>query len=272
MRLSELPFFSFINPSFSKKMQSTFTVVRKQKGETILPFGEDVPGLYIIAEGEVFVYARSSEIQIATLTSGSSFGEMSLIENESSSATLKAGSDKVILLLCKREIFNKLLAEDFVFSAAFYKGAAQILSTRLRNTNMRIETEMDKGRTVIQNMIDKDGVLAKLGHTQFSLNDTGESMIAKLANLLPSLENIKHDMPNAAESLDNIRSTIKQVLTIDSQGFDLISQQMDQINQYLINIQRIMSGLDIHEVKGDKNIFQIDKKRYENDEDAITFF
>jgi|GEM_PF-1539264 len=272
LRLSDLPFFNFINPSFSKKMQSTFTIVKKVKGDTIVRFGEEVPGLYVIAEGEVNVFARTSDIQIATLKSGSSFGEMSLIENETSSATLKAASDKVIMLLCKREVFTRLLSEDFVFAAAFYKGAAHILSSRLRNTNDRVETEMDKGRTVIQNMIDKDGVLAKLGHTQFSLNDTGESMISKLANLLPNLEKIKSDMPHAADSLDVIRNTIKQVLTIDSQSFDLISQQMDQINQYLINMQRIMSGLDIHEVRGDKNIFQIDKERREDDEDAITFF
>jgi CRP/FNR family transcriptional regulator len=272
LRLSELPFFNFISSSFSKKMRPTFSIVKRSKGETILNFGDDVPGLFVIAEGEVEVYARTSDIMIATLANGSSFGEMSLIENETSSATLKAGSDKVIMLLCKRDVFNKLLAEDFVFSAAFYKGAAQILSSRLRNTNTRIESEMDKGRTVIHKMIDKDGVLAKLGLTQFSLNDTGESMISKLANLLPDIENIKNEMPHASDSLDTIRNTIKQVLTIDSQSFDLISQQMDQINQYLINIQRIMSGLDIHEVKGDKNIFQIDKTRHEDDEDAITFF
>ena len=272
LRLSELPFFNFINPSFAKKMGHAFTIIRKKKGDSIINYGEDVPGLFIIAEGEVDVYARTSEIYIAKLTMGSSFGEMSLIEHETSSATLKAGSENVILLLCKRDIFNKMLSDDFVFSAAFYKGAAEMLSQRLRNTNLRIENEMNKGQTVIHKMVDKDGVLAKLGHTQFSLNDTGESMIAKLAELLPNLEKLKNSLPGSGEAVDNIRNTIKQVLTIDSQSFDLISQQMDQINQYLINIQRIMSGLDIHEVKGDKNIFNIDKARQETDEDAITFF
>ncbi|MDH4200812.1 MAG: cyclic nucleotide-binding domain-containing protein [Spirochaetia bacterium] len=272
LKLSELPFFSFVNSSFTKKMQAAFIIIRKKKGEDIVKYGENVPGLYVIAEGKVEVYARTSDIHIATLESGSTFGEMSLIENETSSATLKAADEKVTLLLCKRDVFNKLLSEDFVFAAAFYKGASQILSSRLRNTNLRIEDEMDKGRTVIQNMVEKDGVFAKLGYTQYSINDTGESMIGKLVNLLPSLDMLKQDIPSAADSLDTIKNTIKQVLTIDSQSFDLISQQMDQINQYLINMQRIMSGLDIHEVKGDKNIFKIDKQRQEDDADAITFF
>jgi CRP-like cAMP-binding protein len=272
LKLSDLPFFSFVTPSFSKKMATAFTVVKKKAGDTILKYGENVPGLYIIAEGKVDVFARHSDIIIASLESGSTFGEMSLIENESSSATLKASSERLTLLLCKREVFTRLLSEDFVFAAAFYKGASEILSSRLRNTNLRIETEMDKGRAVIQNMVDKEGVFAKLGYTQFSLNDTGETMISKLAELLPLLEKIKKEIPEVPESLENIRNTIKQVLTVDSQSFDLISQQMDQINQYLINIQRIMSGLDIHEVKGDKNIFHIDKKRHGEEEDAITFF
>lgn len=272
LRLSELPFFSFVNSSFTRKMQTAFTIEKKKKGDVILNYNDDVPGLYVIAEGKVDVYARQTDILIATLEPGSTFGEMSLIENESSSATLKASTDRVILLLCKRELFNKLLGEDFVFAAAFYKGAAQILSSRLRNTNIRIENEMDKGRTVIQNMIEKDGVLAKLGYTQYSLNDTGESMVGKLAMLLNNVDSLKSEMPQAAQSLDQIKSTITQVLTIDSQSFDLISQQMDQINQYLINMQRIMSGLDIHEVTGDKNIFSINMKKHMDDEDAITFF
>jgi len=272
LKLSDLPFFSFVNAPLSKKLQTAFTLEKRLKGDTVLNFGENVPGLYIIADGEVTVFARKSDIQIATLTSGATFGEMSLIENETSSATLKVSSEKVIMLLCKREYFAKLLSEDFVFAAAFYKGAAQILSKRLRDTNTRIESEMEKGRTVIRNMIDKDGVIAKLGHTQYSLNDTGGNMITKLASLLPDLDQIKKNIPQATDTLDTIKNTIRQVLTIDSQSFDLISQQMDQINQYLVNMQRIMNGLDIHEVQGDKNIFQIDKKQRDNDEDAITFF
>lgn len=271
VRLAEIPFFNFVNPSFAKKLVTTFSIVKKNKGDLIVEYGSEVPGFYLLAEGAVDVYAQKSNILITTLQSGSTFGEMSLIEDEDSSATLKAASDDTILLLCKKELFSKLLAEDFVFAAAFYRGAALILSKRLRNTNFKVEEEMEKGRTVIRDMVDSDGIIAKLGHTQGSLNVTGENMIQKLSDLLPTLDVLSTQISDTA-SIDQLKATIKNVLTIDSQNFDIISQQMDQINQHLINIQRLMSGLDIHDVKGDSKIFEVQHERTAEDEDAITFF
>ena len=271
VRLAEIPFFNFVNPSFAKKLVTTFSIIKKNKGDLIVKYGENVPGFYLLAEGSVDVFAQQSDILITTLQEGSTFGEMSLIEDDTASATLKAGEDNTILLLCKKELFSKLLSDDFVFAAAFYRGAALILSQRLRNTNFKVEEEMEKGRTVIRDMVDSDGIIAKLGHTQGSLNVTGESMVQKLSELLPLLDSMTTQIQDSTH-VDQLKSTIKNVLTIDSQNFDIISQQMDQINQHLINIQRLMSGLDISEVKGDARIFEVQRERSADDEDAITFF
>jgi len=275
LKLSEIPFFGFVNPSLAKKMVNAFTIEKYPRGEPLLNYSDTVPGFYIIAEGEVDVLSKNQDILITTLVEGNSFGEMSLLENETSSASLIPKTDCVVLL-CKKELFQELLKEDFVFSAAFYKGAALILSNRLRNTNLMVEKEIEKGRTVIKNMTHEGGVLEKLGHTQYSLNDTGETMIAKLTGILPKLDQIKghsDGVPQAAATMiDDLKKEIKNILLIDSQSFDIISQQMDQINQHILNVQRILKGLEIDTVKGDANIFQVERKRSEEDEDAITFF
>ena len=113
IKITELPLFNYISPSFSKELVKTFSIIKKKKDEIILHYGDEVSGLYLIAEGEIDVIARTSDIYITTLEKGSTFGEMSLLENETSSATLKAKTD-VVILLCKREEFNRLLSENFV--------------------------------------------------------------------------------------------------------------------------------------------------------------
>jgi len=269
IKITDVPFFADIAPSYAKDLVKTFSIVKVLKDDIILNLDDPVPGFFLIAEGKVNVFAADFEALITTLDVGSTFGEMSLLENENSSACLQAAEDAV-LLLCDRKSFENLLSENFVFSAAFYKGASKVLSSRLRSTNLLVETEMNRGRRVIRNMLDENGVIAKLGLTQGSLNDTGESMVSKLADLLPTIEKLGADIPNSDEELDEIKKTIKHVLTIDSQNFDIISQQMDQINQHLVNIQRLMQGMDIHDIKGDSNIFNIEKDK--SGEDEITFF
>ncbi|MES0490675.1 MAG: cyclic nucleotide-binding domain-containing protein [Leptospirales bacterium] len=269
IKLTDVPFFADIAPSYAKDLVNTFSIVRVRKDDMILNLEDPVPGFFLIAEGSVNVFAADFEVLITTLDTGSTFGEMSLLENENSSASLQAAEDSV-LLLCDRKSFQKVLSENFVFSAAFYKGASKVLSSRLRSTNTMVETEMNRGRRVIRNMMDDHGVIAKLGFTQGSLNNTGESMVSKLADLLPVIDKLGSDVPSTGGEIDEIKKTIRHVLTIDSQNFDIISQQMDQINQHLVNIQRLMQGMDMHDIKGDSNIFNIEKDK--SDEDEITFF
>jgi len=271
IKITELPLFNYVSPSFSKELVKTFTIIKKKKDDIILKYGEEVSGLYLLVEGEIDVIARTSDIYITTLDKGSTFGEMSLLENETSSATLKAKTD-VVMLLCNKDEFNRLLQENFVFAAAFYRGAAKILSKRLRDTNLKVESEMDKGRVVIHDMVKEKGILYKIGHTQYSINDTGESLITKLTNLLPIMDKLASEIPDKAVELKELKASIKNVITVDSQNFDIISQQMDQINQHLTNIHRSINGLDNNSVKGDAKIFDIQKTRDAEDEDAITFF
>lgn len=272
IRLAEIPFFHYVNPSFAKKLGSIFTIAVKEAGETVLEYGQNVPGFYLVAEGKIDVYARNSNVHITTLEVGSTFGEMSLIDKETSSATLKA-AERCVMIECNQDKFAELLSDDFVFAAAFYKGAAHIISNRLRDTNNLIEEEMEKSRTVIEDMVRDDGIIEKIGHTQGSLNNTGESMISKLTALLPACDELKAEGGDIGVKTDAMKKSIKDIITIDSQNFDIISQQMDQINQHLINIQRLMSGLDIHEVSGDTRIFEIKHdQKGADDEDAITFF
>jgi pSer/pThr/pTyr-binding forkhead associated (FHA) protein len=79
-------------------------------GDTIMEEGTKGTSAYVILSGIAKVYKRtkSSEIVVATLSSGQVFGEMGLIEDRPRSATVRAFSDLKARII-NREQFNKLL-------------------------------------------------------------------------------------------------------------------------------------------------------------------
>jgi len=89
-------------------------------GENILNQGEEGSSFYIIKSGrvDVFVLKGVREVNVARLSAGSFFGEMSFLTGERCNATIKAGTDCVIEVLSHDVLgrileSNSRLAEDF---------------------------------------------------------------------------------------------------------------------------------------------------------------
>ena len=99
IKLSNIPFFRYIPPRASKELASSYKVVSKKKGDNIVLYGDDVSGLFVIIAGKVDVYTEKFKTRLAALGPGSSFGEMSLIDNLMSSANIRAAEDNTKLLL-----------------------------------------------------------------------------------------------------------------------------------------------------------------------------
>lgn len=77
-----------------EKLAGMMTLKTYAKGETIVQEGDDSASLFFILEGNVSVMVKGgkqgSEQRIATLTAGHSFGEMSLIDHQHRSASIRA--------------------------------------------------------------------------------------------------------------------------------------------------------------------------------------
>lgn len=115
-------------------------------GEDIFTQNDQARALYIISYGSVRIQKESSSgkvITVATLGSGSHFGEMALVDSEprSASATVIEKSEIMILEYSK---LLELLRSDLAIGASFYKELARFLCGRLRITTNDLSFARDK--------------------------------------------------------------------------------------------------------------------------------
>lgn len=114
-------------------------------GQTIIEEGELGDSVYVIVSGEVEVIRRDAggELKtIAVLGPRDFFGEMSLIDKEYRSATVRArGADVELLQLTAENLttFRKQHRDGFTFVVI---NIARTLSSRLREANTRLAARL----------------------------------------------------------------------------------------------------------------------------------
>ena len=95
--------------------------------------------MFVVAEGEVAVSRKDGgiSVELARLAPGAFFGEMSLIDKEYRSASVRAASDARLLQLTNENlhIFAKNYRNGFTWVVV---NIARVLSSRLREVNRRL--------------------------------------------------------------------------------------------------------------------------------------
>lgn len=109
---------------------------RRKKGDVIIEENALGQALYLVETGQVKVLKGEgkSQEELAILGRGQLFGEMSLVEDDLTSASVVAATE-VDLLVIHRAEFERLLANDQTLALKVYKTFCNILSERLRRTS-----------------------------------------------------------------------------------------------------------------------------------------
>ena len=109
-------------------------------GEILFSEGDMGDALLIIESGGVDLYkkeASGSELKIATLPAGSVLGEMTLINIEHRSATVRAVGNTAAVYLTNR-VLSEIFNEDRELFIVILLNITRILSKRLRQTNEKL--------------------------------------------------------------------------------------------------------------------------------------
>jgi len=136
--IRRVPLFALLTASQGELVADSVVKRRYKRGEVVVEQGQKTNTLYIILTGRVRVITsdkRGREVILATLQPGDYIGEMSLIDNQAHSATVRAEVQTDMLTLGRAE-FARCLPENSSMSYAIMRGLVQ----RLRQADRKIES------------------------------------------------------------------------------------------------------------------------------------
>ncbi len=115
-------------------LQTTGKTEQIPAGKVLIEEGQFVNTFYIVLLGTLTVYLSSADNrEIARLGSGEVLGEMSLVDDRPSAATVRAAEQSIVLAISHHQLARKL-DQDEGFASRFYRAIAIFLSSRLRST------------------------------------------------------------------------------------------------------------------------------------------
>ena len=136
-QLAELPLFSSLARTPREAIAEGSELQKASRGEILIREEEIATrAFFVILEGSARVAVtgpEGREAVLAFLEEGDFFGEMSLLDGDPRSATVRASTD-VKLLLLRRQVFLDLLSKHPEIAL----GLLSELSSRLRNANRKI--------------------------------------------------------------------------------------------------------------------------------------
>ena len=136
--IRRVPLFSMLTNEQAQGIADSIVKRRFRRGELVIEAGRKSNALFILLTGRARVIAadaRGREVILAGLQAGDYVGEMSLIDNEPHSATVRTEVQSDMLVLGRPE-FARCLPENSSLSYAIMRGLVQ----RLRNADRQIES------------------------------------------------------------------------------------------------------------------------------------
>ena len=136
--IRRVPLFSMLTNDQAQSIADSVVKRRFRRGEIIVEHGKKSNALFILLNGRARVLtsdSRGREVILAVLEPGDYLGEMSLIDNDPHSATVRAEVQTDVLVLGRTE-FARCLPENSSLSYAIMRGLVQ----RLRNADRQIES------------------------------------------------------------------------------------------------------------------------------------
>ena len=136
--IRRVPLFSMLTNEQARAVADGVVKRRYRRGEIVVEQGKKSNALFILLNGRARVLtsdSRGREVILAVLEAGDYVGEMSLIDNQSHSATVRCEVQSDMLILGRPE-FARCLPENSSLSYAIMRG----LVSRLRAADRQIES------------------------------------------------------------------------------------------------------------------------------------
>jgi len=132
--LKNVPLFSTMPPDTLAWVAEAAEEVNYLAGQTIFDKGSRGDRMYVIADGSVIIH--DEEKNLAELPQEAFFGELSILDGETRSASARAKSD-CLLLVISQNSFRRILSKQFDVTDSLLK----ILVRRIREQSAQIQKQ-----------------------------------------------------------------------------------------------------------------------------------
>lgn len=136
-RLREIGIFGGLTDDVLTRLAEKLKPIRVMPGDLLFKEGDPARELYVVIDGEVEVLKksrRSRDVRVAILGPNDSFGEMSIIDVQPRSATVRALGPSRLLKMTSEDL-DQLYRNDLKSYALITLNIARDLSRRLRVTD-----------------------------------------------------------------------------------------------------------------------------------------
>jgi len=135
--LARIPIFGGVSPKLIERLTDGGTVMRVPAGVQLMGEGDPARSVFVVCEGELEIKKRGTagpEVRLALLRPGDCVGEMSLIDIQPRSATVRTVSACVLLRIDHAEIGKLYRSNPEVYTLLVLNIAREI-SRRLRRAD-----------------------------------------------------------------------------------------------------------------------------------------
>lgn len=143
--MHRLPVFESLTPAETQTVASVCEERRFRDGETIIEEGTRGPGLFVVSTGKVLVLKSirgEKQQRINELFAGDHFGEMSLVTERPTSATIRAEGD-IECLFIPHDRFLDLISREPVIGRKVLWSFVQSLSNRLAESDRKFARALE---------------------------------------------------------------------------------------------------------------------------------
>ncbi len=137
-RLREIGLFGGLDDETLGVMARDLPTVRVQVGERVVSEGDPAREMFVVLEGELEVLKKSptaGEVRVAVLGPSGWFGEMSILDVQPRSASVRAVAPSRLLRISSENVDKLLYRRDLKAYSLFVMNIARELSRRLRVTD-----------------------------------------------------------------------------------------------------------------------------------------
>lgn len=139
------PLFTGVDPAAARRALAGFAARRLQSGAVVVEQGTPAPGLFIVLDGALEVAAGADDERVAlrTLGAGDVFGEMSLLTDDSASASVTASGPCTVLVL------PRVAFAELVLGVPTVRARLELLAEQRRLSNEALLPDASSSATLL---------------------------------------------------------------------------------------------------------------------------